>query len=540
VLSFSGQRELRQVLRILALCIVLVFSLSACTTPETTPQQPGAEIDDQEPGGGVLRVAITAYPPSMDPSTAWTHLGSIVTQHVTESLVTYAEDWSIIPCLAEDYWSNDDATEWTFTLRQGVPFHNGSVMTSADVKASFDRFLSASPRASDLANLDRIEIVDDYTVVLYMSAPTPILPAFLAYPMAGVFIMPEEVLAGLPDTPLPPDKIVGTGPYRLANAVPDMHIILEKFEQYAQDDRFDGPTGYGGFKTAYFDEIRLIPVPEASSRVAGILTGDYDFAQDLPKNEYESLLQADGVVALVNPAQWMPVFYLNQRQPPFDNLSMRRALQYTFDMNEIMFSAAQLEDFYRIDSSLFFQEQVWHCDIGTELGLYNSPDHDKVRELLDEAGYNDEPIIFITNPDYDWMHRSAIVAADQMQQAGFNVRLEVYDWPTAISVRNTTDNWHIFVSGDSMPYDGSYMNYWHTDQDWLGYSNPRVDELLEEGMSHTDFDTRYAVYCEFSKVVYEDVVYIKLGDLHELHGLRDNLKGYRTHTALRFWDTYID
>lgn len=504
------------------------------------PQEPGPLREPGDKYGGVLNVALTAYPPSMDPYTGWMQMAAIVYNHVAELLVTYDEDWSLMPLLAQDYYNNEEYTEWTLELREGVLFHNGSEMTAEDVKASIQRFIDTSPRASDLTTLSDMQIVNDYEIKLIMSEPTPLLPVYLAYPMAGVYILPAEVLANVEGPTLSPHEVVGTGPFVLEEANPDRYVKLTKFEDYSADLRFDSATGFGGNRTVYVDEVRLIPVPDASARTAGILAGDYHFAQDITKGDYDTLVDASDVDVIVNPTAWWPLIYIRNRGDAiFTDLKIRQAVQAACDMEEIMLAAAQREEFYRLDGSWFFQESIWHYDAGKELGLYNMNDPDRARQLLDEAGYDGEPIKLIANTDYDWMYRVAVVLTEQLKNAGFNVELEVYDWPTAINLRNQTEEWDLFVSGDAFAHDGTYMNYWHTDQDWLGFSDPRIDEILDEGMKYSDFETRYDIYCELGRVLHEEAIFIKFGDLAELHSIVDEIEGYSNYYHPRFWDVWI-
>lgn len=506
---------------------------------EDDPVQPGAEEPAEPVEGGELLIAMTAAPPMLDSNVGWTLLTGTVAAHVMEELLTYDEDYAIIPQLAEDYYSNDDYTEWTFELREGVLFHNGEEMTSRDVKASFWRTAAVSPRAADFANLEEIRLEGDYQLTLVFSQPEAVLPALVAYPLAGVPIYPADVLAEVGDDDhIGIEHYIGTGPFKIDEWIPDDYLRLVRFEDYVPDTRWEGPTGLGGNRTAYVDEVLMVPVPESGSRVAGIIAGEYHWAQDLPKIEYYDLKDDPRLQTVLQKAQWAPVLYFDTNEPPMDDVRMRQAVQAVLNHEDIMLASAELEEFYRLCGSFFFQEQVWYCNIGEEMGLYDQRDPERARELAEEAGYDGEELVFLATSDYEWMYRGAMVMAEQLREAGFNVDLRVYDWSTMLAMREET--WHLCNSGDSIPFDGTYLNYWHTDQDFLGHSNERIDEILERGMQHADFETRYDIYCELSEALYEEIPFIKIGDMHELHAHRDYVHGFAPYWAPRFWNVWIE
>ncbi len=539
VMATQAMRATR-LIALLATLFLLTMS-TACQGDATPAVEDTEEVDPAEPGkGGTLMVAMTASPPALDPCIAWTTLSAFVAVHVMEELLTYDEEWAIIPQLARDYYANDDYTEWTFELREGVLFHNGQHMTSRDVKASFRRTIEVSPRASDFAGIDEIHLEGDHQLTLVFSEPEPVLPALIAIPWVGVPIFPADVLAEVEENEhITMEQYIGTGPFEIDEWIPDEHLRLVRFEDYVPDTRWEAPTGLGGRRTAYVDEVLMVPVPESGSRVAGIIAGDYHWAHDLPKIEYYDLKAHPDLETVVQKGMRAPMLWFNTTESPMDDVRMRQAIQAVFNHEEIMLAAAELEEFYRLCGSFFFQEQVWYCDIGEQLGLYDQRDPDRARELAEETGYDGEELVLLATSDYHWMYRTAIVMDEQLREAGFNVDLQVYDWPAMMTMRDETV-WHFNNTGDSIPFDGSYFNYWHTDQDWIGHSNPRIDDILERGMQHADFETRYEIYCELSRALYEEVPVIKFGDMHKLHAHRDYVHGFVPFWAPRFWNVWIE
>lgn len=224
-----------------------------------------------------------------------------------------------------------------------------------------------------------------------------------------------------------------------------------------------------------------------------------------------------------------------------DNVYFRRALVAALNMEDVLRAVTfGNPEFYRLQPSFFFPEQsVWHNDAGAS--IYNHKDLDEVRRLLDQAGYNYEPIIFLSNRDYDWMYKCTLAVASQLQQAGINVVVEFSDWPSQIQRALTQKGWHINQTGWSprldpiqlynslkcgVPY--AYM-----------YCNPRVDELLEKLSRDRPVEERQALYRELQQIVWEDVAVIRIGDFFTLEGTTAKLQGYTPfYVTPRFWNCW--
>jgi ABC-type transport system substrate-binding protein len=208
-------------------------------------------------------------------------------------------------------------------------------------------------------------------------------------------------------------------------------------------------------RTAYLDEIRFIPVPEPGARVAGLQTGEYDFADFLPAPAIPGLSKDKNLKVVPLAPYNYPTLYFNHGGK-FKELKLRQAVQAALNMAEILQVASDGNG--RLDPGFFFKEQIWHSNAGAE--LYNQNDPAKAKQLLKDAGYNNEPFVMITNTDYDYMYKAALVVLQQLKKAGMNIKLEVYDWPGSLAVRKDLTKWDLFFSGHSTFYDPSGMNYY--------------------------------------------------------------------------------
>lgn len=495
-------------------------------------------IAEQPRFGGILKAAMQTNPPTLDPHLSTTTATRQIAVYIFETLVTYDADYNIIPQLALSWEVSSDGLEYIFHLRQGVKFHNGKILTADDVVASLRRYQAYAP-GKRLANVVDISAVDELTVKFTLKQPQDLILE-LANPAIFAAILPAEIIKDRA-TDVRGEELIGTGPYRFAEWKPDVYVRLVRFDEYVPDTRFEGPTGLGGRRTAYFDEIQFIPVTSPAARLAGLLTGEFDYAEELPITSYQQLLNSPGVIARVLKPRWSIVLELNQGEPPMDNVLFRRALVAALDMEAVLRAVTfGNPEFYRLNPSFFFPEQVaWYNDAGAE--FYNKPNLDEVRRLLKEAGYNFEPIIFLSNRDYDWMYKCTLAVASQLQQAGINVVVEFSDWPSQIARALTLKGWHINQTGWSPRLDptalgpslrcGSPSAY--------NYCNPEVDKLLDELSKPLPLEEKQRLTRELQQLVWEDVGVIKIGDFFSLEGLSAKVKGYRSWTVIPlFWDCW--
>jgi peptide/nickel transport system substrate-binding protein len=228
--------------------------------------------------GGVLKAAMIGEPPTLDLHWTTAVITQEITFHIYEGLFTYDAGYAPIPMLAESYTMTPDGRRYTIVLRKGVHFHNGKEMTSADVVASLNRWGKVATTGKAVWRaVEAVEAKDPYTVVIHLKEPSGSLLFGLASPNNGASIHPKEVIAAAGDGQI--KEFIGTGPYRFVEHRPDRHIKVARFKEYAA--RSEAPNGYGGRRTAYFDEILFIPVPDVAVRLAGVETGEYHFANSI-------------------------------------------------------------------------------------------------------------------------------------------------------------------------------------------------------------------------------------------------------------------
>jgi len=200
----------------------------AVTAPEPTAvvEEPTAVVEEPVElySDKEFRAAMTASPQSLDEGYSTNAHTRQVSPFIFETLFTFGEGFEVIPQLVDTYTMSDDGLEYVFTLRQGVKFHDGSDFTAEDVVASIERYKTTVQAGAKLDALTGMEVLGDYEVKFTLSSPIGLLPA-LAFPQRPV-MMPKEVAERNMGTELKGEDVIGTGPYKLVEWVPDVHIKL--------------------------------------------------------------------------------------------------------------------------------------------------------------------------------------------------------------------------------------------------------------------------------------------------------------------------
>ena len=482
--------------------------------------------------GGVLRVALTASAPTLDPH-AGTHLAiREIGFHLFENLLTFDAKFQIVPQLAERWEVSADGKVYTFHLRKGVKFHNGREMTAEDVKASVDRFRAIAPRRNELDDMEKIEVTGPATVRVTLKRVNAAFLAAIANPICQLAILPKEAVEG---KPINKADIVGTGPYKFTEWIPDRWVRVTRFADYRPEGKVD-VGGLGGARHAYPEEIRFIPVPEPGARVAGLQTGEYGFADFLPSASMPQLTGDRSLRVVRLGPQNYPTVYFNHTGK-FKNLKLRQAVQAALNMDEIMQVANDGDG--RVDPGFYFKEQVWYSTAGGT--LYNQKNPAKAKQLLKEAGYNGEPVVFVTNTSYDYMYKAAQVIQEQLKKIGMNVTLGVYDWPGSLAVRKDMTKWDLFTSSHSTRFDPSANDFYFREKTtFFGYKNPKMEALLDKASAATKFEERFKIYEEVQRLAYEDVALLKLYDHYTWQGHSAKLQGYTPWVMVRLWNVWME
>ncbi len=489
--------------------------------------------------GGTLTVALSADPPALDIHSTTAYLTEIVSWHVFEPLFTYDKDFQIVPMLAEGFTVGAGGREYTITLRSGVRFHNGQEMTAKDVVASLQRWFKmavvAVPFFRD--DIESVEARGARTVVIRLKQPSGIMIAALAQPiqLAGIYTAQVADAAGTKRiTEI--SELIGTGPFKFTRWVPGQAIELERFDGYSA---LPGkPNGYGGQKVAWVDRLRFVIVPDVQTRINGVPTGQYDYAESITPDAYGTLRNDNRVRTLILKPYGQPMAVFNKRKGIFTDRKMRQAFLAALDMSKIMAGTFGNPLMFRVDGSLQFRESPWHSREG--LAPYNKRDLALARRLMAEAGYRGQPVRWITSAAFDWAYKPALIASQQLEEAGFNMDLQVLDWATVLSRRGNPDLYEVFSTsfifspGVAPPIQPVIIS-----PTWPGWwTTEEKERLIGRLIREPDLNTRKQIWTDVQKLYWEDVPGIKFGDFFNLAVARSGVHGLATRPDLFFWNVW--
>jgi peptide/nickel transport system substrate-binding protein len=513
-------REEIAMARAILLSVAALAGLAAAVTPGSAEPFKCPRV------GGNFVFGQEANVNGLDQMTSVTISTRNIAMNIFESLMTRDENFSPILELAGSMTESPDHLSYMFKLRQGIRFHNGKAMTSADVVASFDRYARIGLYRSTLSNVDRWEAPDKETFIIRMKKVQPTFLEMLSSFSAPIVIVPAEE----EDDPPMQLRPIGTGPWQLVEAVPGGHVKLKRYEGYRPNTNFEQKTGFGGYKQACFDTVTFRIVTEPQARVAGLKTGELQGVEDLPTKSLPDLKTDSHVTVIPLPNWWIQIAQVNTSVPPTDNLMFRKAVQAALDMDEIMEAAS--DGNYRLNVGFQYPNQADYTDAGVE--TYNIKNTDLAKKYLAQSGYKGEQVVLLTDKDYPAMYNSSLVMQQQMQAIGINAQLKVVDWPTSANMALHADaGWNFFYTGwGTQPALGALatMQFFvppgavYMPRD--GQDDPELASLWNDMNSLPTPKGRRDAFAKMQKYALEQVYAVPFGSLTKQQAVRANVKGF--------------
>ena len=457
---------------------------------------------------GVLIVGQVAEPQALDPAAVTAVNDFRILMNVYDGLVRYASGTlEVEPALATDWDISDDGTVYTFTLREGVTFHDGSPFDAEAVVFNFERMLNDDhpyhdtgpfPLAFFFSAVESVEAVDDMTVRFTLNAPYAPFLSNLAYP-TGLIVSPQAVMDQGAEFGRNPS---GTGPFRFVEWRSNEAVVIE-----ANPDYWDG--------APELEAVVFRPITDANTRVAEMLSGGIDLMVEVPPvalSEFQG--DAFNIVEQAGPHVWFLI--LNMREGPFTDQLVRQAANYA--INKTALVEEVLEGTAAVAAGPTPPAFAWAYNEELEPYPY---DPDRARELLAEAGVENPSITFyVTEGGSGMLDPVAMGTAIQadLEAVGFDVTIETYEWNTFLGrvnpglegeadmaemawMTNDPDTLpYLALRTDAFPDAGGFNSGY--------YSNPEVDALLEEARTATSQDRRAELYREMQAIVQEDAPWV--------------------------------
>lgn len=494
---------------------------TAGSSDETTSDT--AAVTGDIPMGDELKVALNADPPTLD---ALMSTGAIVrdcNKYIFEGLFEMDENYQPQLQLAESYEANEDYTEYTFKLRSGVKFHNGKEMTSEDVVASLNRWLSLNNAVkSIITNGEQFEAVDDLTVKITLQAPCYLLPSVMAAPAQFPCIMPKEAVEGA-TTEGGIQEYIGTGPLKYVDWVQNQYLELEHYDEY------QGPgyelTGEAGDKTINFEKVTLYFGTDATIRSAGIQSGEYDIVSNLNYDDV-AMLSANPSVKLDKSLMGYTGIIMNKAEGTLGtNEKLREAITLALDCDEIMAAAYPADGYIDVTPSMMPEGSTWYTLAGTE--NINTKNMDAAKAALAEANYDGTPIKVVTNQTYPQHYNGTLVMVEQLKELGVEVDLQVVDWTTMLEYKRTQGTYDLYyMDYPAVTAPVSLRTISQTDEGWTTW--PEFLELLTKVNAATSDEEAAAAWEECQAYLFGRFSFVPLGYSYYANATLDNIEGYHS------------
>ncbi|MEQ8393595.1 ABC transporter substrate-binding protein [Thalassobaculum sp.] len=451
---------------------------------------------------------------------------------------------TIQPQMVDTWSTSEDGLVWTFTLRDGLLWHDETPVTAEDCVASLKRWSKKDGMGRSLAGFTKdIETVDGKTFKLTLTQPIGFVLDALGKIDSNVpFMMPKRLAETDPNEQI--KEVIGSGPFRFVAEewVPGSKVVYRKFEKYVP--RSEPASLAAGGKVVHVDEVQSIYMPDAGVAMAAMASGQIDLMESPPTDLLPLLEQnPDVTVAANDPLGYQLFMVINHQQPPFDNVNARQALLWGNKQSDYM--ATIVGDPKRWNEC----PAVYGCGTGSESSAGSDAlmgfDTAKSKDLLKKAGYDGRPITMLDPADNSTLHPAALVGAQSLRRMGLEVKVEAMDWSTLTQRRASKEpvdkgGWNIFitnatVAGIANPLIHTFSK--NCDQAWYGWPcEPKIVELSREWALEADPKKARALVDQIQTLHMQNVTYIPLGQYRPAIAYRKEISGVIQSPSLFYWN----
>lgn len=481
----------------------------AAASDDKEAAAPAAETERAK--ANELTVGIAQDFDSLDPDYMTAAGTKEVLFNVFEGLVKPTSDGEIVPAVASDVQKSEDGLTYTFTLRDGVTFHNGDPVEMEDVIYSIERRKNGEDTAAQLEALSVIADMksEDKTLTITLSEPSN---EFLAFLM-NAYIIPA-------DYDQQETAPVGTGPYKFVSRSVQDNLVLERFADY---------WGEGGS----IDKVTFKILEKAEALVTGLQSGALDVVAHMSSDQ-TAQLEEDEFTIEQGSMNLVQALYLNNAEKPFDDVRVRQALCYAVDKQAVIDLA--FDGFgIPLGTSMFPSFAKYYDESLTD---YYTQDLEKAKELLAEAGYPDGFEMTITVPSNYTPHvNTATVLVELLKEIGVQATVEPVDWNTWLDEVYGQRKFQSTITGltsDNMTARKLLERFGsEVGNNFTNYSNEEYDEILAKALTATDDEEQIALYKQLEKNLTENAANVYLQDMADLVAVRTGLEG------LTFYPLYV-
>jgi peptide/nickel transport system substrate-binding protein len=467
---------------------------------------------------------------------------------VYDTLFALDDELAVQPQMVDRYETSVDKLTWTFTLRDGLAWHDGQPVTAEDCVASLKRWAARDSMGQKLMSyVAALDARDPRTIRMALKEPYGLVLQTLAKPGANVpFMMPARVAATDPNQQIA--DFTGSGPFIFKRDEwrPGEKVVYVRNPNYRP--RGEPASGLAGGKVVKVDRVEWIWIADPQTQVDALLKGEIDMIE-APPHDLLPLLAADKNIALVvtNPPGRQLAFRFNVLHKPFDNAKARQAAAYAFNQKDFLESVIGDPQWYRECKSLFPCGSPLQSTKGWDDKL--NSDFATARRRLQEAGYDGTPIVLMQSTDLVGLSNLAPVAKSLLEKAGFKVDLQAMDWQTLVSRRTRKDppgagGWHAFLTSWASvdvldPVATGFLNA-SCDKAMFGWPcDAELERLRDAFAKETDPARQKAIAEAVQLRAAAYPTHIHLGQYVQPVAMRKNVTGLLAGPSIAFWNIAV-
>ncbi|MDZ5474546.1 glutathione ABC transporter substrate-binding protein [Bacillus sp. 31A1R] len=504
----------------LMLVLSIVLALAACSGQSSAPKnedKPSDSGESKEEGkkGGHLVFVTGADAPTLDPHGTNDTATTNATSQIFERLLEFDKDGKPAPALASEFTQVDELT-WTFKLREGVKFHDGTDFNAEAVKINFERVLDpefASPRAFVLNMIESITVDSEFALTIKTKFPFAPLPNHLSH-NAGSIISPAAIQAEKDGGKKVSENPIGTGPFKLDTWNTGAEIKFAKNEEY-----------WG--EKASVDTMSFVVVPEQATRVAMIETGEAH-AMLLGPSDVTRVEAMAGVTLDRVKSTRMDYLGFNLKKKPFDNVKVRQAISMAVNKDDV------------VNGVLDGQGIIAKGPLAPTVNGYSEDltplpyDVEAAKKLLAEAGYADgfKTTIWANEGSKERADIAELIQA-QLAPLGIDVSIEIIEWGAFLEKSAAGEHEMLVLGWTTVTGDADYGLYapYHSSAHGSAgnrsfYTNAKVDELLDKARQSTDQNERLGMYKEISQILIDEAPQVFLQHQDFVHATNGIASGF--------------
>jgi peptide/nickel transport system substrate-binding protein len=489
-----------------------------------------------------LNAVLEAEIVTLDPHYVGAYITRTFGYMVFDTLLAPDNAGTMQPQMVQGWTTSDDKLTWTFTLRDGLRFHDGSPVTAEDCIASLKRWASRSALGGRLVAVTAsLEAKDAKTMVLTLREPYGLVLDTLGTTSSPTpFIMPARIAATPGTTQV--TELVGSGPFTFSRADhrPGDRMVLRRNAAYVPRAE---PTDFlAGAKTVKVDALEIRVIPDGGTAASALQAGEIDYMQYAPFDYLERMAK-DRRVRVQNftgPHMFTGHYRINTASKPFDDPAIRRVLLRLVDQSEVLAGLGLSKEYSRTCAAFFICGSPNETDVGAE--ALRDPSIEAAREALKQTKYAGEPVIILSASDLEAPRVSSEILADRLRRAGFTVDAQVMDWASVLARRTQRANWSVYgvhaLGLDlASPLTNSVINFNCTESTTAGFMcEPRLKPLFEAFARAPDRAAQREVAGRIQAIVYEQGLGIPFGQFAQPAAYRAELQGLIPSAIPLFWN----